>query len=43
VGIGSNLGRYLQFLSVGSGGYYLFGSTNKFFELGGDLNYLSVD
>ncbi|MDQ3682665.1 MAG: hypothetical protein M3352_06285 [Bacteroidota bacterium] len=43
VGIGSNPGRYLQLLSVGGGGYYLFGSTNKFFELGGDLNYLSVD
>jgi hypothetical protein len=43
VGIGSNLGRYLQLFSFGGGGYYLFGSTSKFFELGGDLNYLSVD
>ncbi len=43
VGIGSNLGRYLQLFSFGSGGYYLFGSAGKFFELGGDLNYLSVD
>lgn len=43
IGVGSNPGRYIELFSVGGGAYYLFGNTNKFFELGGDLNYLSVD
>jgi hypothetical protein len=43
VGVGSNAGQYLRLFSFGGGAYYLFGSTGKFFELGGELNYLSVD
>jgi len=42
VGIGSNLGQYVQLFSFGGGSYYLFGSKQKFFELGGELHYLTV-
>lgn len=43
IGAGSNLGKYLNVISVGAGGYHLVGSKNKFFELGLDLQYLIVD
>jgi hypothetical protein len=43
IGPGSNLGQYLNVISVGAGGYYLAGSKNKFFELGLDLQYLIAD
>jgi hypothetical protein len=43
IGMGSNAGQYLRLFSFGGGGYYLFGNSNKFFELGGELNCLSVD
>lgn len=43
VGIGSNLAKYLNAISVGGGGYYLVGKTNNFFELGLDMQYLTVE
>ena len=43
VDIGSNFSRYLSLLTTGAGGYYLIGKRKSFFELGMDLNYLSVD
>ncbi len=43
IGVGSNAGQYLRLFSFGGGAYYLFGSSNKFFELGSELNYLSVE
>ena len=43
VGAGSNLGQYLNVVSLGGGGYYLVGNKNKFFELGLDIQYLIVD
>jgi hypothetical protein len=39
---GSNFNQYLKLYTVGGGGYYLSGSERSFFELGIDLNYLSV-
>lgn len=42
-GAGSNLGRHLNVISIGGGGYHLFGSENKFFELGLDIHYLIVN
>ncbi len=42
-GAGSNLGQYLNVISVGGGGYYLVGSITKFLELGLDIQYLIVD
>jgi hypothetical protein len=41
--IGSNFAKYLSAFSTGVGGYYLFGQTQKHFELGMDLNYFRVD
>lgn len=43
LGIGSNFARYLNAFVVGGGGYYLVGKTNRFLELGLDLQYLNVD
>jgi hypothetical protein len=42
-GVGSNLAKYLNAIAVGGGGYYLVGQTNRFLELGADLQYLIVD
>jgi hypothetical protein len=42
IGAGSNLSIYLNVISFGGGGYRLFGATDKFFELGLDLQYLLV-
>ncbi len=42
ISVGSNLEKYLNLISIGAGGYYLVGSKNKFFELGLDIQYLSV-
>lgn len=42
-GAGSNLGQHLNVISVGGGGYHLFGNKNKFFELGLDIHYLIVN
>jgi hypothetical protein len=42
-GVGSNFSKYLQAFTTGGGGYYLIGHEINFFELGIDLNYLSVD
>ena len=41
-GVGSNLGQHLNVISVGGGGYYLFGKKSKFFETGLDIQYLIV-
>jgi hypothetical protein len=35
--------EYLDASSFGAGGYYLFGKTNRFFELGMELQYINVD
>lgn len=43
VGLGSNFSKYLQAFTTGAGGYYLIGHETNFFELGVDLNYLSID
>jgi hypothetical protein len=43
VSVGSNLAKYLNAISFGGGGYYLIGKTNRFLELGTDLQYLIVD
>ena len=43
LGVGSNLAQYLNATVVGVGGYYLVGKTNRFLELGADLQYLIVD
>lgn len=43
LGVGSNLAKYLNAIVVGGGGYYLVGRTNRFLELGADLQYLIVD
>ncbi|MGQ0739014.1 MAG: hypothetical protein ACT4OJ_08165 [Bacteroidota bacterium] len=43
LGAGSNLARYLKAISLGGGGYYLVGRSNRFLELGVDLQYLIVD
>jgi hypothetical protein len=43
IGVGSNADQYLLLFSFGGGAYYLFGKTHKFFELGSELNYLSID
>jgi len=43
VGIGSNFAKYLNAFSTGGGAYYLFGKSERSFELGVDLNYLSVN
>lgn len=43
VGIGSNFSKYLKLFTTGAGGYYLSGQNNRFFELGIDINYLTVD
>ena len=43
VGAGSNLGQYLNVVSLGGGGYYLVGSKTNFFELGLEMQYLIVD
>jgi hypothetical protein len=39
---GSNLAKYLKAITFGGGGYTLIGKTTRFFELGLDLQYLSV-
>lgn len=41
--VGSNLAKYLNAIAIGGGGYYLVGKTNRFLELGADLQYLIVD
>jgi hypothetical protein len=41
-GAGSNLAKYLNAISAGGGGYYLPSRTNHSFEVGVDLQYLSV-
>ena len=43
VGAGSNLGKYLNVVSFGGGGYHLVGRKNKFFELGLDVQYLIIN
>lgn len=43
LGAGSNFAKYLNAISVGAGGYYLVGKTDRFLELGVDLQYLVVD
>lgn len=42
-GVGSNLAKYLNAITLGSGGYYLIGSRNRFLELGVDIQYLVVE
>lgn len=42
VGIGNNLGSYLYLGKVSIGTYKLFGSKNKFFELGIDVDKILV-
>jgi hypothetical protein len=42
-GAGSNFARYLNVITVGGGCYFLAGKQNRFFELGVDLQYLTVD
>ena len=42
LGLGSNFSKNLQAFMTGGGGYYLFGHETHFFELGIDLNYLSI-
>jgi hypothetical protein len=41
--LGSNFAKYLNAFTAGAGGYYLIGKSNKYFELGVDLQYLVVD
>ena len=43
IGAGSNFAEYLNAITFGGGGYYLVGKTNRFLELGMDLQYLIVD
>ena len=43
LGVGSNFAQYLNAVTVGGGGYYLVGKTNRFLELGADFYYLIVD
>ena len=43
LGAGSNLGKYINLISVGGGGYHLMGKTKNFFELGLDFQYQVVD
>ena len=43
LGAGSNLAKYLNAIVAGGGGYYLVGKTNRFLELGVDLQYLTLD
>lgn len=43
VGAGTNFARYLNGVSVGGGGYYLLGKTDRYLELGVDFQYLSID
>ena len=43
LGAGSNFGKYLAAKTVGGGGYYLAGNTNRFLEIGVDLQYLVID
>lgn len=43
LGAGTNFARYLNAVSVGGGGYYLIGKTNRYLELGVDVQYLSID
>ena len=40
---GSNFGKTVSLINVGAGTYYLLGKANRFFEIGTDLSYLSVD
>ncbi len=40
LGVGSNLGKYLNVTAIGGGSYHLMGSKNDFFELGLDVQYL---
>lgn len=42
VGMGSNFSKYLPYFTTGAGGYYLFGKTKKYLELGIDVSYVSV-
>jgi len=42
INIGSNFARYLSAFTTGAGGYYLPGQNKNHFELGIDLNYLTV-
>ncbi len=42
-GLGSNLSKNLHAFMTGGGGYYLVGHATNFFELGIDLNYLSIE
>lgn len=41
-GVGGSFGSYLKAYVAGGGGYYLAGKTKNFFELGVDIQYLSV-
>jgi hypothetical protein len=43
LGAGSNLAQYLNVVSVGGGGYYLVGRTNRFLEFGAALQYVIVE
>jgi hypothetical protein len=43
LGAGYNFGKYLQAATIGGGMYYLAGKRRKFFEIGPELHYLSVD
>lgn len=40
---GSNFVQYLKAITAGAGGYRLFGKQKHFFELGLDIQYLSVE
>ena len=43
VGAGSNFNKYLKAITFGGGGYYLIGKEKNFFEIGTEVNYLSVE
>lgn len=42
-GAGSNFAKYLQAYTATIGGYKLFGTNNRYFELGADIQYLDID
>jgi hypothetical protein len=43
VNVGSNFDQYLNIITLGVGGYYLFGKIKNYLELGLDLQYLVAD
>lgn len=43
IGAGSNFNKYLKAITFGGGGFYLMGKEKNFFEVGAELNYLSVE